>query len=159
MLGLTELGIEDDIETEGNRAIFRRRRSWLFRRTVPGREVEVTVGGTTLKAVCDYAGHFRVSAEVQEHELSNFAGLGLKEQEEERLSSSGGRVEGVSRMTKSASFSASLSELAPEEDTVEAQVAQQHEGTQSCAEQVVALLVPHLSVKRKSTSSLSCRSS
>jgi hypothetical protein len=26
---------------EGNRAIFRRRRSWLFRRTVPGRKVVV----------------------------------------------------------------------------------------------------------------------
>ena len=84
MLGLTELGIEDDVETEGNRAIFRRRRSWLFRRTVPGRAVEVTVGGTTLKAVCDNAGHFKVSGEVEEHELVNYAGLGLKEQEEQR---------------------------------------------------------------------------
>lgn len=112
ILGLAELGIEDDIETEGNRAIFRRRRSWLFRRTVPGREVEVTVGGTTLKAICDLAGHFHVSGEVQEHELSNFAGLGLKEQEEELLSSKGGGLDDVARMTRSASFSASLSEVA-----------------------------------------------
>lgn len=122
ILGLTELGIEDDTETEGNRAIFRRRRSWLFRRTVPGREVEVNVGGTTLKAVCDYAGHFHVSGEVQEHELSNFAGLGVKEQEEERLSTSPSGLEDVSRMTRSASFSAALSELDPEESTAQVQL-------------------------------------
>eukprot|EP01043_Picozoa_sp_COSAG02_P045406 COSAG02_NODE_4146_length_5717_cov_3.929690_4_plen_200_part_00 len=136
ILGLTELGIEDDTETEGNRAIFRRRRSWLFRRTVPGRAVEVNVGGTTLKAICDNAGHFHVSGEVQEHELSNFAGLGVKEQEEERLSTSPGGLEDVSRMTRSASFSASLSELDPrEESTAEVQLPVPVEN-QSAAEHV-----------------------
>ena len=69
MLGLTELGMEGDADTEGNRAIFRRRRSWLFRRTVPGRQVSISVGSAMLEAVCDHAGHFHVDGVVPESEL------------------------------------------------------------------------------------------
>ena len=129
MLGLTEL-VSRTTSTEGNRAIFG---APLVAIPTHGarQKVEVTVGGYIEGCL---AGHFRVSAGVQEHELSNFAGLGLKEQEEERLSSSGGGVEGVSRMTKSAIQCVCRNSLPRR--TAEAQVAQRHEGTQSRAEQV-----------------------
>ena len=67
-MGLNELSGEED--SAGNRAIFRRRRSWLFRKTVPGRRVTVRVGTKLLlEAACDHAGHFRASGVVSATEL------------------------------------------------------------------------------------------
>ena len=76
-LGLTEVGAEDD--TEGIRAIFRRRRSLFFCKAVAGRQISVRVGDLALDAVCDAGGHFHASGIATEGELLSALGHRLLE--------------------------------------------------------------------------------
>eukprot|EP01051_Picozoa_sp_SAG22_P007820 SAG22_NODE_565_length_9046_cov_142.250475_8_plen_491_part_00 len=75
-LGLRDLGMEGDVEGEGPRRVFRRRRKWLFRRTVAGRRVTLRLGNSTLVDVeCDQMGHFKATRQLSEDELFDPAAL------------------------------------------------------------------------------------
>ena len=75
-LGLKELGMEGDVEGEGPRRIFRRRRKWLFRRTVAGRRVTLRVGNTEVNVDCDPMGHFKATQQLTHDEICATLGEG-----------------------------------------------------------------------------------